>query len=648
MDMRDDPNTTTTTDYDSGDSAGVDYVYASRKGTEKKPIKAKSPARRRSPKGKSRATPRCTCGADRPEEDDQANSTVFEDSDTGEDCHQCKRSARPRHSGPRESSGNDDKNHHKADKRRQPETKPKRAQTPYIEEYPDEIPRRTILLREHRILLRRASTSDTKRVRTPEGRSQSSASRGRSPTGKRAPPRQHRRSSKESPKRYKRRSEPHTRRESGKSAGHLRLPTGPRLTWFPDKDSESDACNYKSESDESQSTRLPRPEPEPMPARVVRSATWSENSHSTYSSSWPLHPGPRFSQERSSRRDYDDESSDDESELDQPRAHSTKHREERHSTGSRNSQERSRRRDHDDESENDHSEDDHPHMISGKHRDERHHTKQHSRRISREEPKEPERRRERQHTREVERERQHTREPERELVPRERSPSPPPRPSRLRTVASRASMTTIAPSCRGSVATSLCEVWRGQDADWESPYVSRGSEDELDSDLDEPVRLLRNDDIPSRTSSPRLLPPRGERSEFGFQGRREYLSSPSTYTDDLPNPFTPTFQRTKTWPTTSTTPDTHLLLDHAPPTLTADPDAMLPDNDAAALVPRSPSRASSCLSSSTRLRLRPSPGPAGPSPSRGWTHPQPQPHLPLTRSRAVSPPMTVISVRRTR
>jgi hypothetical protein len=31
MDILDDPNTTTTTDYDSGDSVGVDYVYEGKK-----------------------------------------------------------------------------------------------------------------------------------------------------------------------------------------------------------------------------------------------------------------------------------------------------------------------------------------------------------------------------------------------------------------------------------------------------------------------------------------------------------------------------------------------------------------------------------------------------------------------------------------
>jgi hypothetical protein len=76
---------------------------------------------------------------------------------------------------------------------------------------------------------------------------------------------------------------------------------------------------------------------------------------------------------------------------------------------------------------------------------------------------------------------------------------------------------------RRSVAassTTVYEVWRGRAEDWESPYVSAvdDDDDDYDSEVEEPVRLLSLDDLPPRTSSPHLLPPRGERrGNFGFQ-----------------------------------------------------------------------------------------------------------------------------------
>lgn len=200
MDIRDDPSTTTTTtDYDSGDSVGVDYVYEGQRGPERRGgPKARSPKRKKSPKAKARGLARCMCGAGRPDED--AESTVFEeDTDTEEERGYRRRPTKPRPSGPGGSSGCDDKGHHKVDRKKATETRTRRVQNPYVEEYPDEAPRPVIILKEHKIP-RRSSTSDAKRVRDSEDHSLSSGSRGRSPTGRRLPPRPPRRPSRESPK----------------------------------------------------------------------------------------------------------------------------------------------------------------------------------------------------------------------------------------------------------------------------------------------------------------------------------------------------------------------------------------------------------------------------------------------------------------
>ncbi|KAL2121772.1 hypothetical protein VTJ04DRAFT_2227 [Mycothermus thermophilus] len=736
MDMRDDPNTTTTTDYDSGDSVGADYVYPSQRIVEKKHVKehtkARSPARRRSPKAKARSSPRCTCGLDRSDDDDDHgnSTTVFEDeSETEEDrCEKHKRPTKPRPSVHRGSACHHDvKEKLKADhKRRASETKSRRAQTPYVEEYPDEIPRPTVLLKEHRIL-RRASMTDAKRLRDLEGRSQSTGSRGRSPTGKRLPTRPRRRSPKESPKRHhKRRLESHTQHES-------------------DKSSESDSQESKTDSNtDSGSPHRAPPEPEPRPTRLNRSKTWSGNTHSAYSSSWPLHAASRATHERSRRKDYDDdnESESDESDsskyeqsrivnigkrreerhhskqhvrrasrdydeedqsesrssnYEQPRPSAGKHREERHhskqhtrrtsrdyddddkiqSNSSDYDQPRGKHReerhhtkqhvrrtsrdydDGDDKSEDASSDYEKPRANTGKHREERHHAKQHVRRMSKEyTPREcvpdQEHRRERQHTREEgrrytreERQQQNIREKERDRSP-SRSPSPP-RPSRLRTVASRSSMTTIDQGYSRSVATSLCEVWRGHAADWESPYVSPGTDSDLDdSDLDDdgqPARLLGMDDVSSRSESPRLLPARGDRSEVSVRARDHYHLPPTTCTDNLPLPPT-SVQRSQTWPAP---PHHHhhypYVLDNglAQP-LTAEPDAMTDDGPAAgALIPRRPSSRASSLWPS-------GPGQSGqdPSPSRfrrSVTHPL---STHGSRAAAVTSSAPVFAARRTR
>jgi hypothetical protein len=203
MDTHDDPSaTTTTTDYDSGDSVIIAYVYEGQKGTtERKTTKERSPRRKRSPKPKPRRLAKCTCEASRADDEDEVTVSE-EDTDTEQEQEQerererRRRSTKPRPSGAGAASGCDVKDHHKVDKKKTIESKTRRVQTPYIEDYPEDAPRPAIILREHR-LLRRSSTSDARRVRddcSPSG------SRGRSSSGKKLPTRPPRRSSKESPK----------------------------------------------------------------------------------------------------------------------------------------------------------------------------------------------------------------------------------------------------------------------------------------------------------------------------------------------------------------------------------------------------------------------------------------------------------------
>lgn len=221
MDTRDDPNTTTTTDYDSGDSEGVEYVYEGKKGAAaaKKPIaKQKSPGRRRSRnrrrrRRKSRLPVKCVCGAAAQAEDDDVESTVSEDSDTEEEEEEEPGGPEDRPAKDPEQPSEPRDGASGSEKEDQPEPRPKperkktagkkkkarRERSPYIEEYPEEPPAPAIRLKEHRIPRMSAAASEARRVRDCEERSPSLASRGRSPAGRRLPRLTHRRSSDESP-----------------------------------------------------------------------------------------------------------------------------------------------------------------------------------------------------------------------------------------------------------------------------------------------------------------------------------------------------------------------------------------------------------------------------------------------------------------
>lgn len=460
MDIRDDPRSTftTTTDYDSGDSLGVDYVYEWQTRAKKGTAEAKSPRRKISPRPKPSRIAKCVCGGRRA--DEVAETTVFEDTTDATDSehgrHLQSHPTPSRPSGSCGASACEEEGHHKADKK-----KSRRTWTPYIEEYPDEAPRPAILLKEHKIS-RSPSPAEAKRARNSEDRSSSGTSRARSPNGKRPLPRSPRQPSGESPK----------------HSGHQRL----RLDLHgEDKPPGPDAGNLPTPSDASEhrGTMSRRPhshqESRPKPASsVTRSSAWNDNHQPRYSSSWPLHTGAHLPQRHPDPRELGYET-DEESEQ--------RHR--RRQTRASSFPEKDRDWEREREQQR-------PGPLNQKW----------------------ERERDREYAHD-----EHESERERESRPSQRRPRPRP----PRTVISRASMAAIDQGSRCSVATSLCEVWRGRAEDWESPYAS-GSDDELndyDVESPRPARFLplRVQDLPSRAASPPSLlpPPRGQRSDFAFQ-----------------------------------------------------------------------------------------------------------------------------------
>ncbi|AEO61098.1 hypothetical protein MYCTH_2310964 [Thermothelomyces thermophilus ATCC 42464] len=452
MDPRDDPSTTTTTtDYDSGDSVSVDYVYEGERCPGERRTKGASPKRKRSPRPRPRGAARCTCGAGQSRVHDDDEITDFEEtSGTEEERKHQKLAAKPKSSGSATAPGCHSKERHRVDKPKATGGRNRREPSPYIEDYPDEPARPAILLREHKIM-RRSSTSETKRVRPSKDGSSSSGSRGRSPSEEPPPPRPSRRFSKESPPRprhHKRHTDVHRTHQS-KSSGSEAL-----------DDFQSDSGGPDP------ATRHPRREcPEPA-TMVSRSSAGSGSRQPKYSSSWPLPAGAHLRQRRLGRHDHAYDSGE---ESEEERYHDESNCEEHHRPrGTRAPSFRKRNSDR-------------------------------------------ERVQDRQSSPPARHERARTR------------PSPPRH--HPRTVVSHASMTTTDNGCR-SVATSLCEVWRGDTDDWESPYTS-ASEGDHEAGIEEPIRLLRMEDQPPRSSSPRLLPPQGDRGEFEFQAlNRPFPSNP--------------------------------------------------------------------------------------------------------------------------
>ena len=567
MDIPDDPSTTTaTTDFESG-SEGFDYVYEGQRVVERKPTKESSPKRRRSPKAKPRSRVRCMCGAARIGDDFEI--TVFEATDTEEERHRSRpRKSRP--SGPGNAFGCDDRGHRRTDKRKTADHRTRRTQAAYVEEYPESTPRPAILLREHK-LLRRSSTSDARRLRDSEDHSLSS-SRGRSPTGKRLPPRPARLSSKESPKHRK-----HHRRLDVQETHEGKWKSDSNLFWVDVCDTSNADSDIISDSDPSGDSHSDSGEPGPVTRRprrqhgpelasaATRSSAWDDHSQpAAYSSSWPMQVGANLQKWQPKRHDHEYDSEDES---------------EKHLFTKRNDYKESYRQ--------------RQSRVSAL-REQEHQAPRH----------------------------QETRSPHRD---RQRIPSPR---TRQRTIASHPNTAEMNHGYR-SVATSLCEVWQGEAEDWESPYAS-ASDGDYESDAEQPIGLLRMEDFPPRRSSPRLLPPRGERSDFSFQATKYPPSpdfhGPSTYNleDPAPHFLSSIYDHNQTWP--APTRNGLFLLDGPPLLLTMEPSAMTDEED---VVPsmRPPSRASHWPRSRG-------------GPTRG------QARRPLPpRSRAVSP---IFSARKTR
>jgi hypothetical protein len=226
MDIPDDPSTTTTntTDYDSGDSEGVDYVYEGQITTQRTKTARRS-GRKRSPKTRTHTCAKCARATRYAE--DEAEFTVFEDTDTEDEGQQHRR----RPSGCGDCSGHGDRGRRKPERRTAEAKTAGRARSPYVEEYPELLPRPLIILKEHRIP-GRPSVPDARRLRDSAERSLSS-SRGRSPAAKRLPPRPSRLASKESSKHHEHRKHRLDRQECHKGE------QTPDLNAAWDKDSDT-------------------------------------------------------------------------------------------------------------------------------------------------------------------------------------------------------------------------------------------------------------------------------------------------------------------------------------------------------------------------------------------------------------------------
>ncbi|KAK4125171.1 hypothetical protein N657DRAFT_357908 [Parathielavia appendiculata] len=442
MDIRDDLSTTTTTDYDSGDSEGVDYVYEQRKTAERKATKSEI-LRRKGPKGKHRSVASRACGAVGAEGD--AEITVSEDTDTGVGEDHGRLPHRTRLSQPEvESMSNCGVKDHLC------HIKTGRSQTPYIEEYPHDAPRPAILLKEHRIS--RFSAFIANRVLDSEHLSLSKGSPGRSPAGKRLsrwPPRRRSVDSSQHSGQYRRRFDPPEIREDGPA--------------------ESDFLNTQSRP----GSRIPilrRSHQEhysELVSAIARRSNptgiWDSQPNMEYSSSWPLHLGSHQRHKRLRRRDQEYDTGEDieEEKLNNDSTYGAHHRPTHSPAHSSRGGGPERG-----ESPRQEMPQLQARLIQARRRDE------HEHRI------------------------------------------PPPHRLRPYTVASRDSMSNINQGHR-SVATSLCEVWRGQVDDWESPFAS-ASDDDFDPDIEKPIRILRTENLPLRRFSPRLLPSRGQRRGSGF------------------------------------------------------------------------------------------------------------------------------------
>ncbi|KAL2198842.1 hypothetical protein P885DRAFT_32243 [Corynascus similis CBS 632.67] len=326
----------------------------------------------------------------------------------------------------------------------------------------------------------------------------------------------------------------------------------------------SDVLDFQSDTGgPGPTTRFPRREFPEKAAAVARSSAGNKNDQAKYSSSWPLQHGSHLRQRQHTHLDYD---SGDGRENELP------------------------------------------------FQDDDNYDENHRLRRTRA-PSFP--------TRDSERDRSHDWPSTRETTKHERERGRRPSHQRQPKIVSHTSMATMDQGHR-SVATSMCEVWRGEAEDWESPYVSASEDDYEPEVLQEPIRLLRMEDLPPRRSSPRLLPPQGDRGDFGFQ-TGNHPPSPGPYRSPMHGeelsagavlgPYN-SFE----W----TYPDRNGCLTlNQPLALTMEPDAMT-DDEGNPYHTRPLSRASRW----------PRPGPP-----RGWTQPPPP------RSCTVSPAFSARATR---
>ncbi|KAK1758307.1 hypothetical protein QBC47DRAFT_458462 [Echria macrotheca] len=452
---------TTTTDYDSGDSEGVNFAYEGGRApvNSKQITKAVSPKRKtksRSPKRKPRCSGHCQCvcraSQSPPRSDDEVSTEFEEDTDVeGNVENRCQPTQR-RLSGPKGAGTHEEKEETRTSSKKASSKRGGRKRTPYIEEYPEEdIRRPVILLKEHK-LPRRFSASDAKKVQSSveDHQDVGSSSRGRSPTGKRLP----------AWATHQQGRQPHKKHSasSAKQAHHpfeLQEAPGGKFSGsdLGSSDYEPEQAQVKAlePSPPRRRSREARP-PADLVSSVTRSSAWPEKPQ--YSSSWPLQSGQHYPLDRH-RRAHGYESEDESDETpDSSRGHQKLENEQQRRSSHHSSPQQYR------------------HTRPSSDRDASHAT------ADRGQAK--------------------------------------PEPARPRTVVSQRSMATMDQGFRrggDSPGASLCEVWRGRPEDWESPYASSSDDDEgLTSDLD-------GERIPARMQLLEGSPPKRDGSVFSRKSR---------------------------------------------------------------------------------------------------------------------------------
>ncbi|KAK3337552.1 hypothetical protein B0T19DRAFT_78446 [Cercophora scortea] len=497
-----DDSTSTTSDYESGASEGVDYQYEGQTTPDRQiittttaPARApdRSPRRKKSPRGRTRAIVACNCACARRASE---LSSDHESADSGEDTdvegapENSQRLTRPAPTRPRAprpgSNGGRGGSETRGDSKASSSHSKKKAaaaagagagagkkaekRAPYIEEYPDEPRRPVIILKEHK-LPRRASASDTKRVQSSRderdhpddhhpllmsagsgsGSNSGSGSRGRSP-----------------PKRS---------RQSPAARQHTLPPQHPQPR-RPDYITSPTISDSDLSDSEPEPDHLPLPKAAPFPRRrrsahdpddhdnepaiaatIARSSAWPQQP-ATYSSSWPLQSGTHYP------------------------------------TTARQPQPQPQIQHH-------------------------HTSPQPQHRTSPNPPPQPTNINTSNTTNNNHNEIFHTSPPPpRSPHLKPRHPRPPRRPI-ARTIVSKASMPALdrASGNRSSLATNLCDIWRGRPEDWESPYSeSEFESDESDDDGAAPLRLLEGSPPPRRVSPSAFSLSRAGRSRSRSRG----------------------------------------------------------------------------------------------------------------------------------